>query len=50
MDGGFEVLDLGELVLGEGFGWEEVERPGGWIGEKLVDDGQVVAEGLAAGG
>ena len=50
MDGGFEVLELGELVLGEGLGWEEVERPGGWVGEKVVDDGQVVAEGLAAGG
>ena len=50
MDGGFEVVELGELVLGEGFGWEEVERSGGWVGEKIVDDGQVVAEGLAAGG
>ena len=49
-DGGFEVVELGELVLGEGFGWEEVERPGGWVGEKIVDDGQVVAERLAAGG
>ena len=47
---GFEMTELGELVLGEGFGWEEVERPGGWVGEKVVDDGQVVAEGLAAGG
>ena len=49
-DGGFEVVELGELVLGEGFGWEEVERSGGWVGEKVVDDGQVVAEGFAAGG
>ncbi len=38
-----------ELILGEGLGGEEVERAAGRVGEKGLEDGRVVAEGLATG-
>ncbi len=43
-------VELGELVLGEGLGGEEVEGAGAGLGEEPAEHGQVVAEGFAAGG
>ena len=43
-------LELVELVFREGFGGEQVHRAGVGIGKDAVQDGQVVAEGFAAGG
>ncbi len=51
-------LQGSQLVLGEGLGWEDVEGGGGGGGrvsllglrsEEVVEDGRVVADGLAAG-
>ncbi len=39
----------GELVLGQGFGWEDVQGTRFRLGEKSVEDGQVVAQGFTAG-
>ena len=41
---------LGQLVVGQGFGGEEVEGAGVGIVEQAVQDGQVVAQGFARGG
>ena len=47
---GDEPLEFVELVFGKGFGGEEIESAGlGVLGQR-VEDGQVVAERLAAGG
>ena len=43
-----QAVDLVHLVLGEGLGREEVEGAGLRLFEDLLQDGQVVAEGLAA--
>ncbi len=48
-DGSGQVVQFGELVLGQGFGREEIERAGRRVAEQGVKDGQVVAERLAAG-
>ena len=52
-DVGAERLDhrveLGELVLGQRLGGEEVEGPRVGVLQDAVEDGQVVAEGLARG-
>ena len=45
-----ERVHLRELVLGEGLGREEVQGPRVGLLEHGVEDGQVVAEGLAGGG
>jgi hypothetical protein len=54
LDVGPDLLDqavqLGLLVLGERLGREEVEGAGVRVFEDGVEDRQVVAEGLAAGG
>ena len=54
LDVGADLFDqsvqLGLLVLGERLGGEEVEGAGVGVFEDGVEDGQVVAEGLAAGG
>ena len=46
----FERAELGQLVLGQGLGRKEVERPPLRILEQALKDGKVVAEGLSAGG
>ncbi|SPF50822.1 hypothetical protein SBA4_4530003 [Candidatus Sulfopaludibacter sp. SbA4] len=43
-------LQLVELVLGERLRREEVHGAGAFVAEEQIQDGQVVAEGLAAGG
>ncbi len=40
------VAEDGLLVLGEGFGGEEVEGAGGWVLEEGLQDGQVITEGF----
>ncbi len=45
-----EVVKLGELILSERFGGEEIERAGVGIFEDGIEDGQVVAERFAGGG
>ena len=45
-----EVVQLAELVLRERLGGKEVERAGAAVVQNGVEDGQVVAERLAAGG
>ncbi len=47
---GDEAVEFVELVLGEGLGGEEVERLRRRVLEDGIEDGDVVAEGLAAGG
>ncbi len=44
-----EGLQVGELILGEGFGGEEVEGAGILILKEGGKDGQVVGQGLSAG-
>jgi hypothetical protein len=45
-----DLIELGLLVLGEGLRGEEVEGPGRRALQEGLDDGEVVAEGLPAGG
>ena len=45
-----QPVELGVLILGEGFGGEEVERPARRILEDRLEDRGVVAERFAAGG
>ena len=45
-----EIVELGELVLREGFGGEEIEGTSVGIFQNGIDDGQVVAERLTGGG
>jgi hypothetical protein len=37
------------LVLGEGFGGEQVERARIWLAQAAVEDGQVIAQCFTAG-
>jgi hypothetical protein len=46
----FVGVENGELVLGQGFGGEEVEGASGGVAEQCVQDRQVVTEGFAGGG
>ena len=45
-----EAVELGELVLGQGLGGEEVEGAGARVLQDRVEDGQVVAQGLPGRG
>src|SRR5690606_8350123 len=47
---GRQLLELGQLVLGQRFGRKQIERPRRRIAQNLVEHGQVVAHGLARGG
>jgi hypothetical protein len=47
VDGGLQFV---ELIFGQGFGGEKIHGAGAGIGEQQVQDGQVVAQRLAAGG
>lgn len=47
VNGGLELL---QLILCEGLGGEEIHGAGGGIGKEAIEDGEVVAEGFAAGG
>ena len=41
------LVQLGELVLGKGLGWKQIQRPGRGVLENPLQDGRVVAEGLS---
>jgi hypothetical protein len=45
-----QLLQLGQLVLGQRLGGEEVEHPGLGLGQQRLEHRQVVAERLARGG
>ena len=47
LDHGVEFV---ELIFGEGFGGEQIHGARAWVCQDGVQDGQVVAEGLSAGG
>ena len=43
-----QIVELGELILRQGFGGKKIERAGVGVGENGVEDGQVVAKSFAA--
>ena len=45
-----QLVQAAELVLGEGLGGEEVEGTSAPVGEECLEYGNVVGQGLAAGG
>ena len=49
MDCGLPGADFCQLVVGQGFGGEEIERGGIRVAEQCMKDRQIVAESLAAG-
>jgi len=42
-----KIMQFGELILGQGFGWKQVKGAGIGVLQHRVQHGQVVAEGLA---
>ena len=48
-ESGGEGAELGQLILRQGLGGEQVEGPRGGLLQDPLQDGQVVAEGLSAG-
>ncbi len=44
-----KFAQLRQLILGQRLGGKEIERAGRRVAQQAVEDGQVVAEGLAAG-
>jgi hypothetical protein len=48
IDFGYQIFEVLELVLGQGFSREEIQRPAEGIAQKAINNWQVVAQRFSA--